>query len=83
MARTPYRPVPNFVRERFTIAILCDERLQLHWRDEEGAMAHVAALHPRELVSRDGMDYLAAETAEGECVEIRLDLIENLPTPVK
>lgn len=83
MSRKPYRPVPSFVRERLTIAAMCGEQLTLHWRDEFEPVAHLARLHPREVLTRDAMDYLVADTDQGQRVAIRLDLIENLPTPVK
>lgn len=79
----PYRPVPAFYHERFTIAILTGESMPLHWQDEVSDDAYVARIFPRELVEEDGRDYLLGATDEGEPVRIRLDLIENMPAPVK
>ncbi|MGD8498967.1 MAG: hypothetical protein PVG82_08665 [Chromatiales bacterium] len=79
----PYEPVPDHVRERMQIAILTAERLELHWADELTSRAYVAKLEPLELVQRDGRDYLKALNEDRSELLIRLDLIRNLPTPVK
>ena len=79
----PYQPVPAFYRERLTIAIMCDESMDLHWRDEHSNTAYVAKVWPEELVEQAGMDYLRVRNEAGETLTIRLDLIENMPTPVK
>lgn len=76
-------PVPGFYRERITIAILCGETMDLHWRDEHSDLSYMARVLPRELMEENGMDYLLGENAEGEAVKIRLDLIRNMPRPVK
>jgi len=79
----PYQPVAPHVRERLAIAILCNESMDLYWQDEESLDAYVGRVYPEELVERDGVDYLCARNEEGEPVQIRLDLIRNLPTPMK
>lgn len=62
---------------------MCGETMKLHWSGEDGGMAYYGEVRLCELVERDGKDYLVAETLDGEVVYIRLDLIRNLPTPVK
>lgn len=79
----PYQPVPPHVHERLQIAILTGERLQLNWADEHSSRAYMGAVEPRDLVERDGHDYLLAVDDNRSEVLIRLDLIRNLPTPVK
>lgn len=79
----PYTPVPHFYHERFTIAIMTGESVPLHWRDEAGDDAYVARVFPREIVEEEGMDYLLGADEAGEPVKIRMDLIENMPAPVK
>ncbi|MGD8643206.1 MAG: hypothetical protein PVI15_02900 [Chromatiales bacterium] len=79
----PYEPVPDHVRERMQIAILTGERLQLHWADEVSSRAYMANVEPLELMQRDGRDYLKALSEDRSELLIRLDLIRNLPTPVK
>ncbi len=79
----PYKPVPGFYHERFTIAIMCNENMTLQWEDPEQDMVYQALVYPRAIEEREGMDYLDAMTADGERVVIRLDLIRNMPAPVK
>ncbi len=79
----PYAPVPGFYKERIQIAILTGEYMDLHWREEGGERAWLARLWPRELVQEDGADYLLAQNEAGTPVKIRLDLIQNFPTPIK
>lgn len=80
---SPYQPIPAFQRERLAIAIMCGETMKLHWCDEDSGMAYYGEVRLCELIERDGRDYLVAETPDDEVVYIRLDLIRNLPTPVK
>lgn len=79
----PYTPVPSFYRERFTIAALCGERIALHWRDADGELCWFASVAPREVLEEDGIEWLLAESDAGEMLRIRMDLIENMPRPVK
>lgn len=79
----PYKPVPGFYHERFTIAIMCNENMTLQWEDPEQDMVYQALVYPRAIEEHEGMDYLDAMTADGERVAIRLDLIRNMPAPVK
>ena len=83
MAIPEYQRPPSFVFERMTIAILCGETMQLHWQDEKSELSFLEALQPRELREGDGADYLVAEDAQGNMHRIRMDLIRNLPRPVK
>lgn len=79
----PYQPVPSHVRERLTIAALCGEQLDLYWQDEQSMDAFVGRVHADGVVEEDGMEYLVGRNERGETVRIRLDLIRNMPTPVK
>lgn len=79
----PYTAVPRFYHERFTIAIMTGESVPLHWRDASGRNAYVAKVFPAEIVEEDGMEYLLGTDDDGHPVRIRLDLIENMPSPVK
>ena len=65
------------------IAILTGERLHLHWADEGSNSAYLGHIEPKELITREGREYLLALDEEHSEVLIRLDLIRNLPTPVK
>ncbi len=79
----PYQAVPAFYLERFTIAIMCGESMDLHWLDEASNTAYVARVFPEELVEEHGAQYVVARSEEGEAVRIRLDLIANMPRPIK
>lgn len=62
---------------------MCGETMKLHWLNETDGMAYYGEVRLCELIQEDGKDYLLAETPEDETVRIRLDLIRNLPLPVK
>lgn len=79
----PFTPVPRHIEERLHIAILTGERLDLHWADESSSRAYVSRVEPLAVVEDGGLPYLKARNDEGTEVRIRLDLIRNLPTPVK
>jgi hypothetical protein len=79
----PYQPVARHVEERLEIAILTGEVLNLHWAEEEGDAAFMAKVIPLEVHEEEGKRWLRARADTGDEIEIRLDLIRNLPTPVK
>lgn len=62
---------------------MCGETMQLHWQDAQSGLSFLEALRPHELREEDGADYLVAEDAQGNMHVIRMDLIRNLPRPVK
>lgn len=74
---------PNFVFERFTIAIMCNESLELHWQDEQTELSYLTRVFPREIVAENSGDYLIVRDDEGAEHKIRLDLIRNMPRPFK
>lgn len=75
--------MPSFYRERFTIAIFCGETLDLHWQDEHTDTAFRHPVAPQAIIEHDGREYLQARLQDGEAVEIRFDLIQNMPRPTK
>lgn len=79
----PYTPAPGFYHERFTIAIMCNESMNLHWQDEHTDMSYMGRLYPQELIEENGADYVVAKNDRNELVKIRLDLIRNMPSPMK
>ena len=79
----PYTPVPAHVEERLAIAILCGEKFRLQWAAEDSDQAFLGQVQPLEVIERDQQRYLRATNDAGEELLIRLDLIRNLPTPVK
>ncbi|MEJ2633268.1 MAG: hypothetical protein P8011_13225 [Acidihalobacter sp.] len=80
----PYQQVAPHVRERLEIAVLTGEHLSLQWADEDSDRAYMGRIQPREVVENgDGRTYLDAIDEDGAKIRIRVDLIRNLPTPVK
>ncbi|HDP89026.1 MAG TPA: hypothetical protein ENN42_03590 [Thioalkalivibrio sp.] len=79
----PYTPVPAHVEERLEIAIICGETFNLQWATEDSNQAFLGRIQPLEIIEREQRRYLRARNDTGEELQIRLDLIRNLPTPVK
>jgi hypothetical protein len=80
----PCLKVPGHVRERLEIATLTGEILHLYWSDEASDTAYFGLLRPLKVIDMtDSPGYLIAVDENGNEAHIRLDLIHNLPTPVK
>ncbi|MGM0553834.1 MAG: hypothetical protein ACQETK_08575 [Pseudomonadota bacterium] len=75
-------PIPHHLVERLEIAILTGESLQLHWAEPDSSRAWWGRVVPRAVRASDGYTWLDGE-CEGAPVQIRLDRVRNLPTPVK
>lgn len=58
-----YRRPPGFIFERLTIAILCNESLELHWQDEQSELSYLTRVFPHEIIAEDGADFLSLPTA--------------------
>lgn len=71
---TDYRPVACETYAELELAILYRKALRIGWRGCDGAR-HMAALRPRNLVTRNHEEYLIAEDTGGDRLEIRLDRI--------
>ncbi len=71
---TDYKPVDCSTYGQFELAILRRRPLLMGWRDENG-LTRVALLHPRDLETRQGEEFLLAETTQGEPLRVRLDRI--------
>ena len=69
-----YTPIDCGQYSEYELAILRKWKLRIGWKDEAG-LSHVEMLVPRDLVTRQGEEFLIAETTAGERLEIRLDLI--------
>jgi transcriptional antiterminator Rof (Rho-off) len=75
---TDYVPVPCAVYDRYEIAILHHTPLRTSWR--AGAMPHLEILHPVDLVTREGAEYLLARRVGGDMIELRLDwILDSVP----
>ena len=69
-----YRPIACETYAELELAILRRKALRIGWRDSDGRR-HLAALWPRNLVTRNHEEYLVAEDTGGSRLEIRLDRI--------
>jgi transcriptional antiterminator Rof (Rho-off) len=71
---TDYHPIPCGTYAELEVAILHQVRLRVAWRSPDG-VRHLETLLPRDLNTRNHEEYLLAEDARGETLEIRLDRI--------
>lgn len=83
MHSKPYSEVAPHVIERLEIAVLTSEVIQLQWADEHSDRAFMGKVVAQAVENADGQYYLLATDAHGEAVRARVDLIRNLPSPVK
>ncbi len=71
-----YQPISCANYDHFEIAILHGQSLHITWRDERG-LVHVEILRPRDLQTRNGAEFLLADTQTGQHIELRLDTIAH------
>ena len=71
-----YIPIDCAEYSEYELAILRKWKLRVVWHDEAG-LSHVEILLPRDLRTCRGEEFLIAETAAGERLEIRLDQISD------
>lgn len=76
-----YTPIDCDQYSEYELAIIRKWKLRVGWRDTQG-QTHVEMLQPRDLQTRQGEEYLIAETATGDRLEIRLDQITEAKKPV-
>lgn len=69
-----YTPIDCDRYSEYELAIMRKWKLRIGWRDARG-LTHIETLVPRDLQTRHGEEFLIAETAAGERLEIRLDQI--------
>jgi len=78
-----YQPISCANYDHFEIAILHGQCMRVTWHDEE-ALVHMDILRPRDLQTRNGAEFLLADTQTGRHIELRLDMIvqaQALGTP--
>ena len=73
---TDYRPVDCGLHSEYELAIMHASMLRVSWRDSCGAK-HTGLLLPTDLYSRNGEEFMVAQTPSGETLEIRLDRISG------
>ncbi len=69
-----YTPIDCDLYSEYELAIMHRSKLRIGWRDSAG-LTHIETLMPRDLQTRQGEEFLIAETAMAERIEIRLDQI--------
>mgnify|MGYP000217939588 CR=1 FL=1 len=74
MSDDSYSPIPCGLYSEYEVAILHRTPLKIEWRDEHGA-THNSRLIAKDLETRKRYEYLIAEDAGGQRLEISLDQI--------
>ncbi|MDD3449458.1 MAG: transcriptional antiterminator, Rof [Gammaproteobacteria bacterium] len=69
-----YTPIGCDRYSELELHIMHRDRLRTAWRDAEGNL-HQEVLSPQDLQTREGAEYLLAETLTGAAIELRLDRI--------
>jgi Rho-binding antiterminator len=77
-----YIPIDCALYSEYELAIMRRWRLRIVWKDETG-LSHVEMLLPRDLQTRQGEEFLIAESGSGERLEIRLDQISEALRPAE
>ena len=71
-----YEPIDCGLYSEYELAIMHRRRLRLVWQDAEGS-AHIEALTPGDLRTRQGEEFLVFIDPDGTEREIRLDRIKE------
>lgn len=79
----PLRPVAKALLERLEIAIVCGETLPLRWADAYVLRQYAAKVQPLVLEREPRPRLLVRDLADGQEYWLRVDLIEDFPTPDK
>ncbi len=69
-----YKPINCSEYGRYEAAILRRQKLMLSWRDD-GNIARMERVRPRDLETKKGEEFLLADTDTGERLRLRLDRI--------
>lgn len=77
---TDYRPVACALHSELELLCMSGRPVALSWSADHDAHSTVAT--PLDVITRDRAEFLVADTAEGERIEIRLDRLGPLP-PVR
>ncbi len=74
-----YEPIPCGRYSEYEVAILHHDRMRIRWLDD-GGQDHLETLHPTDLQTRAGEEFMFATTDDGEQRVIRLDRIRMTET---
>ena len=72
-----YTPIACSLHDVYEIAIMRGRRLDLCWEGEDGS-TQAEVVTPKDLLVRDGAEWLAAVTRAGKSVMLRLDRIRTV-----
>ncbi|HEB60110.1 MAG TPA: transcriptional antiterminator, Rof [Gammaproteobacteria bacterium] len=70
-----YRPIDCGRHSELELAIMHRQWLRVAWHEDGGS--HVEALLPRDLETREGVEYLLADNHDGTTHRIRLDRLDE------
>jgi hypothetical protein len=79
----PIQMVSSALLERLEIAILCAETLPLRWADASALRQYAAHVLPLALERMPVPRLLVRDLADGQEHWLRVDLLEDFPTPDK
>ena len=71
-----YTPIDCTTYSEYELAIIRGWHLRVSWQDDDD-VSHIELLKPRDLQTREHVEYLIAQRESGERVEIRLDRIRE------
>lgn len=76
---TDYTPIDCGLHSEYELAIMQQRKLRVSWTDP-GGQAHVETLRPLDLITRQHEEFMVAETANQQRIELRLDYIIRAET---
>ncbi len=82
-AEKSLKPVAKALLERLEIAIVCGETLPLRWADAQVLRQYAAKVQPLALERQPLPRLLVRDLADGQEYWLRVDLLEDFPTPDK
>ena len=73
----PYKPIACALHDQYEIAIMQKKHLTINWLDDSG-VSHNDKVFPKDILVRDGEEFLVANTEDNKELKIRLDKITIL-----
>jgi transcriptional antiterminator Rof (Rho-off) len=73
----PYKPIACSLHDEYEIAIMQKKHLTTTWLDDSG-FSHSDKVLPKDILVKDGEEFLIADTRDNKALKIRLDKITIL-----
>ena len=73
----PYKPIACSLHDEYEIAIMQKGHLTIKWLDDSG-VSHSDKVLPKDILVKDGEEFLIANSGDSKEVKIRLDKITIL-----